>query len=74
MLAAPAPVAPPVIPPVTTGSPHEYVVPAGTMPLIPFDGVTVKVPLLHIVANIGVIEDMGFTVTVVVVVQPVPKV
>lgn len=38
MLAAPVPVAPPVTPPVTTGSPQLYVVPGGTMPFVPLTG------------------------------------
>ena len=44
ILAAFVPGAPPVNPPVTTGAGHEYVVPDGTIPLVPFAGVTVNAP------------------------------
>lgn len=43
----PDPAAPPVIPPVTVGAPHVYVVPAGMIVVV---GVTVKVPPVHIAA------------------------
>ena len=56
--------APPVIPPVTFGADHEYVVPAGTTPLAPFEGVTVNVHPLHIVAVIIFTEGLGLTFTV----------
>ena len=65
------PGAPPVIPPVTTGAAQLYVVPAGTMPLIPFAGVEVKVASLQITFVIGVIAGTGLTVTITVKVAPV---
>jgi hypothetical protein len=65
------PVAPPVMPPVTTGNPQVYKVPAGTMPLVPLTGVTVKGVPLHPDAVIFVIAGPGFTVTVTVNVAPV---
>ena len=71
MLAAPAPAAPPVMPPVTTGTGQLYVVPAGTTPLVPFTGVTVKAVPLQANAVILVIAGRGFTVTVTVNVAPV---
>ena len=64
MLAAAVPIAPPVNPPVTTGTDQVYVVPDGTTPLVPFAGVAVKLPALHEVAVILVIAGVGFTVTV----------
>ena len=71
MLAAAVPIAPPVNPPVTTGTGQVYVVPAGTIPLVPFAGVAVKLPALQIAAGvILVIADFGFTVTVTVKVGP----
>jgi len=42
MFAAPGPAAPPVNPPVTTGTGQLYVVPAGITPSVPFTGVTEK--------------------------------
>jgi hypothetical protein len=64
MLAALLPAAPPVTPPVTTGAAQLYVVPAGTTPLVPSTGVTLKPDSLHAVAVIGVIVGLGLTVTV----------
>jgi hypothetical protein len=65
------PVAPPVIPPVTAGSGHEYVVPAGTIPLVPLAGVCVKPVPLHVVVDIAVTAGVGLTVTVRVNVVPI---
>ena len=61
------PVAPPVIPPVTIGNPHVYVVPAGTIVAgvgTPFDGAAENVPPLQIVAVWFGITGVGFTVIV----------
>ena len=55
---------PPVIAPVTTGTGHVYVVPAGTMTAPPFTGVTEKVPRLQIVRVCAGMTGLGFTVTV----------
>lgn len=71
MFAAAVPVAPPVIPPVTTGTGHVYVVAAGTIPLAPFAGTDVKRLPLHIAAVIAVIDGFGSTVTVTVKSGPV---
>jgi len=71
VILVPVPAIPPVTPPVTTAAPHEYVVPAGTTPLVIFIGVEVNVPPLHIVAVMSVTEGIGLTVTVTVNVAPV---
>jgi hypothetical protein len=63
-LAAPAPVVPPVSPPVTIGALQLYVVPAGTIPFVPFTGELVNNTPLHVVAVIALIAGVGFTVTV----------
>jgi hypothetical protein len=70
MLAAPEPVAPPVIPPVTTGSPQLYVVPVGTSPLVASIGVTVNPVPLHVSPVMSLIAGLGLTVTVTVKVEP----
>ncbi len=44
---APLPAAPPVNP-APVGANHVYVVPAGTTPLVPFTGVTLKALPLHV--------------------------
>ena len=62
--AAPLPVPPPVILPVTLGALHAYVVPAGTMPFVPFTGVTLKPTPLHDTPVIALITADGFTFTV----------
>ena len=64
ILDAPLPDAPPVILPVTPGALHEYVVPAGTIPFVPFTGVTLKNNPLHVVLVIALITADGFTFTV----------
>jgi len=65
MLAGVPPLAaPPVMPPDTTGTGQEYVVPAGITPLVPFAGVRLNVPPLRIVAVPGVTAGTGLTVTV----------
>jgi hypothetical protein len=64
------PAAPPVIPPVTVGADQEYVVPAGTIPFVPLDGVAVNATPLHVVAVIFVIPGLGLTVTVSVKLDP----
>ena len=71
MLTALVPIAPPVIPPVTTGNGQVYVVPAGTIPFTPFAGADVNVPPLQIAATILVTPGVGLTVTVTVNVAPV---
>jgi hypothetical protein len=68
---APEPAAPPDILPVTAGADHEYVVPEGTIPLVPFAGVTVKLVALQLVAVMAVTAGFGLTVTVTVKVDPV---
>ena len=57
----PLPAAPPVMLPVTTGAVQVKMVPAGTIPFVPFAGVTVKIPELHIVAAISVTAGTGLT-------------
>ena len=71
MFAAAIPANPPVIPPVTVGADHVYVVVPGTIPLTPFVGAAVKLPALHIVEIILVIAGFGSTVTITVNVVPV---
>ena len=71
MLTALVPGAPPVIPPVTVGVDQLYNVPAGTMPLVPFVGVTAKNTPLHTTVVIAVITAAGFTFTVTVNIAPV---
>src|ERR1044071_1702383 len=58
----PDPATPPVIPPVTVGTPQLYVVPAGTIPFVPFTGVAVNATALQTVAVIAVTAGVGFTV------------
>ena len=65
------PDAPPVILPVTPGALHVYVVPAGTIPFVPFTGVTLNKTPLQLVPVIALITAVGFTVTVTVNVDPV---
>ena len=55
---------PPVMLPVIDGALQPYVVPAGTIPLLRFVGVTANVTPLHVIAVIAVITADGFTVTV----------
>ena len=63
-------VAPPVNPPVTTGSAlHAYVVPDGTMS-VPLLGVTVNPDPLHALTVLFAIVAFGLTVTVTVNVEP----
>jgi hypothetical protein len=61
---APLPVVPPVMPPVTVGALQLYVVPAGTIPFVPFVGVALNCTPPHVVAVIALITAVGFTVTV----------
>ncbi len=61
---AAVPLAPPVILPVTDGALQLYVVPAGTIPLVPFVGVALKAKALPVVAVIALMLALGFTVTV----------
>ena len=64
ILVALVPVTPPVIPPNTLGADQLYKVPTGTIPLVPFVGVTVNVTPLHVTVLIAVITAVGFNVTV----------
>ena len=70
IIAAFVPVTPPVNPPVTAGADQLYNVPEGTIPLVPFVGVTVKLVPLQITLVIAVTTAVGFTVTVTVNVVP----
>ncbi len=67
----PLPVVPPVIPPVTVGALQLYVVPAGTIPFVPFVGVALNCTPPHVVAVIALITAFGFTVTVIANAAPV---
>ena len=71
ILAAPLPVPPPVIPPVTVGALHPNVVPAGTIPFVPFTGVTTNPIPPQVIAVMALITADGFTFTVTVNVVPV---
>ena len=71
MVDALLPDAPPVNPPVTPGALHAYTVPAGTIPFVPFTGVTLNKTPLQLVPVIALITAVGFTVTVTVNVDPV---
>ena len=64
MFVALSPDAPPVIPPVTIGADQLYTVPAGTIPLVIFVGVTVKLTPSQLTAVIAVIVAFGFKVSV----------
>ena len=67
------PITPPVIPPVTVGADQLYNVPAGTIPFVPFVGVTVNNIPLQDDAVIAVIADTGVTLTVTVKLAPAPQ-
>ena len=67
VMLAPLPAAPPVIPPVTTGVPQLYVVPAGTILPPPFAGVNVKAVPPQVAGVCAVTNGVGFTITVTVV-------
>ena len=64
---------PPVMPPVTIGADQLYNVPLGTIPLVLFTGVALKVTPLQVVAVIGVITAVGFKVNVKINDAPVPQ-
>ena len=64
---------PPVMPPVTIGADQLYNVPVGTIPLVLFTGVALKVTPLQVVAVIGVITAVGFKVNVKINDAPVPQ-
>ena len=68
---APVPLAPPVMPPTTDGTVHEKVAPAGTIPLVPLVGVTVKVEPLHTTPVIEFTIAKGFSEIRTVKVEPV---
>jgi len=70
-IVAPLPVVPPVKPPVTLGALQLYVVPAGTIPLLPLVGVALNCTPLQVIAVIALITAFGLTVTVTVNVAPV---
>ena len=70
---APLPVVPPVNPPVTIGALQVYVVPAGTIPFVPFTGLTVKPTPLQVVVVIAVITAVGLIVTTTVKVALAPQ-
>ena len=63
MFAAPLPAAVPVIP-ATEGAAQLKVVPAGTMPSVPFTGLTEKVVALQMVAVWPLTSGTGLTVKV----------
>ena len=67
---APLPDAPPVILPVTLGTLHPYVVPAGTIPFVPFTGVTLKNTPPQVMPVIALITADGLIVTVIANVVP----
>ena len=54
----------PPVKPVPVGVDQLYVVPAGTMPLVPLDGVVLNTVPVHTVVLIAVILACGFIVTV----------
>jgi hypothetical protein len=56
--------APPVTVPVNVGTPQLYKLAIGTMPLVPFDGVTTNGTPLHVTVLIAVTSGVGFNVTV----------
>ena len=57
------PAAPPVIP-LAAGADHVYVVPAGTIPSVPFAGEVVNADPLQLVFTSVLIAGTGLTVTV----------
>jgi len=69
--AALLPLTPPVKPPVTLGALHAYVVPAGTIPFVIFDGLSVNNTPLQLIVLIAVITAVGLIVTVTVNTAPV---
>ena len=70
LIEAPLPATPPVNP-APAGTPHEYVVPAGTIPSTPSTGVKLNALGLHVVATVLLfIEGLGLIVTVTVKVAP----
>ena len=71
ILVCEVPAAPPVIPPVTTGADHVYVVPVGTiLPVTPLTGLTVNTLSLQDEVVCVLTNGFGFTVTVIVNVDP----
>ena len=71
MFTAFVPIAPPVNPPVTTGAPQLYNVPAGTTPFVPLVGVTVNNTPLQLTPVIAFTLATGLIVTVKVKADPV---
>ena len=63
--------APPVKPPLTLGALQLYKVPAGTIPLVRFVGLTVNATPLQLTELIAVITAVGLIVIVTVNVAPV---
>ncbi len=62
---------PPFRLPVVLGADHVNVVPAGTIPLATFVGVTLNVTPLHVTLLIGVIAGVGLILTVTLNTNPV---
>ena len=62
---------PPLIEPVVVGVDHVNVVPAGTIPLATFVGVTLKVTPLQVTLLIAVIAGVGLILTVTLNTKPV---
>ena len=60
----PTPCEAPPVKPLPVGAVHVYVVPAGTIPLVPFTGLTVNNTPPQLVVLIGVITAVGLIVTV----------
>ena len=66
-LVAAFPAAPPVIPPVTIGADHVYVIPFGTISLLaPFVIMVVNNSLLQAATVFALIDGLGLIVTVIV--------
>jgi hypothetical protein len=63
----------PPVKPVPVGAVQVYKVPAGTTPLVPSVGVTLKSTPLHVVVLIGVMMPTGLIVTVTVNVAFAPQ-
>ena len=61
----------PPVKPLPVGAAQVYVVPAGTMPLLPFTGLTVNGELLNTVDVIALITATGLTVMIALNVLPV---
>ena len=71
LIDAPVAVTPPVTPPVTIGADQLYAVPDGTIPLVPFTGVTLNTVPVVTVVLISVIVATGLIFAVTVNAEPV---